>query len=38
MLQDYIPKIVQAFIALILLILTIVYWKDNNIGANILNF
>ena len=38
MLQDHIPKIIQAIIALILLILTIVYWKNNHIGANIINF
>lgn len=38
MLQDHILKIIQAIIALILLILTIVYWKDNHIGENIINF
>jgi len=38
MLQDHILKIVQALIALVLLILTIVFWKGNHIGANIINF
>ena len=38
MFVDIIPKIVQAIIALILLILTIVNWKMNHLGANIINF
>jgi hypothetical protein len=31
-------RIIQSVVALVLLILTVVYWKLNHLGQNIINF